>query len=139
MLSEEMHQHFKDDWKGVKSGTKAVSVTRTKKLIRQTLKDLALVAEKLPEKHLAGVFTAETLMPFIKALVDVGSLPREHPHIPTAEQQRKIKRIGQICKEILQVLSSKSNIIAREATTVLVSDAPSRDMVMRLTALLIGH
>jgi hypothetical protein len=139
LLSIEMRQHFKDDWKGVKSGTKAVEVSRTKNLVRQTLKDLALVAENLPEKHLAGVFTAEQVMPFIKALVDVGPLPREHPHSPTAEQQRKIKRIGQICKEILQEFSAKSQIIAPEATKTLISGALGRDTSTRLTALLIGY
>jgi len=134
-----MRQHFKDDWKGVKSGTKAVEVSRTKNLVRQTLKDLALVAEKLPEKHLAGVFTVDELMPFIKAIVDIGPLPRQHPHTPTVEQQRRIKRLGQLCNEILHELSAKSHIIAPEATRVLVSDTPSRDMSMRLTALLIGY
>jgi hypothetical protein len=135
LLSEELLQHFKDDWKGVKSGTKAVEVSRVKTLVRQTLKDLALVAEKLPEKHLAGVFTVETLMPFIKALVYVN--PKEK-HL-SADENRRVERLSRICREILHELSAKSHIIAPESTRVLVSDAPRRDMSMRLTALLIGY
>jgi hypothetical protein len=133
-LRKEIRQHFKDDWKGVKSGTKAVEVSRTKNRIRQTLKDLALVASKLPEKHLGDVFTVAEVMPFVKALVYV---PRGERL--TREEERRIKRVGQLCKEVLQELSAKSHIIAPEATRVLVSDAPSRDMSMRLTALLIGR
>ena len=135
LLSTEMRRHFKDDWKGVKSGTKAVEVSRTKNLIRQTLKDLALVAEKLPEKHLAGVFTAETLMPFVKALVYMN--PKEK-HL-SAEENRRVERLSPICQQILHALSAKSSIIAREANEVLISGAIRRDESIRLTALLIGH
>lgn len=134
MLDKRIRKHFLDGWKGVELEVKAVEVSRTKNLIRQTFKDLALLAEKLPEKHLADTFTADTIMPFVKVLVRVNT--KTWP--PTDEEMERIKRLRPICRQVLHEFAAKSAIIAHDATRMLIGER-DEDRVTRLTALLIGY
>jgi len=110
-----------------------------KRQILQTIEDITWFEKNWPEAQLQLIFKAETIIPFVRALVDIGPLPTKHPHTPTPEQESKRKRIQELCRQILYELSAKSHIIAPEATRVLIADRTDRDTATRLAALLIGH
>jgi hypothetical protein len=105
-------------------------VSRVKTDVRQALTDLVLVAKHLPEKHLADVFAAETVVPFILSLIET---PRE----ATGDQRKRMERAGNLCRELLQQISFRGPALAGRAKKFLLA-AKTDTMIMDLQALLIG-
>ncbi|MGD0177826.1 MAG: hypothetical protein ABSC50_13485 [Candidatus Bathyarchaeia archaeon] len=136
MLSKEMSEHLESNWAGVRNETKTVYVSRIKANARQALEDLTLIAEKLPEKHIAGIFTGETVVPFLKALVRMG--PQFDPAKASGEEENRMRRVGQLCREILQELAMLGPELAPKARHFLLA-AKTDSKMMDLQALLIGE
>ena len=55
MLSPEMRKLLETDWAGLDSDTRSVYMTRLKDYTELLIKDLTLVANKMPEKHQADI------------------------------------------------------------------------------------
>jgi hypothetical protein len=64
-----MRKHIEQDWKRIPPEEVKTYMYRLRGKIKQTLKDLTLITEKLPEDQLRQVLTAETLDPFFSALL----------------------------------------------------------------------
>lgn len=69
MLTKEMRKHVESNWNSIPEEDLKTYLFRLRSQIKQALKDLALVTEKLPEDQLEQVLTAETLDPFFSALL----------------------------------------------------------------------
>lgn len=150
MLSKEMRRNFRTNFTGVKNETKSVYLVRVKKQVDQALKDLSLLADELPEKQQREVFTAETLRPFISAVVmpRTGIYPLEKrkntiirrpiPKDGIKNWEERRRRIQSICKAIMGELWLVHSVIAPNATDFLIR-RESEHMVEGLRALLIGY
>lgn len=69
MLTPKLRKHIEQDWKRIPPEEVKTYLYRLRGKIKQTLKDLTLIAEKLLEDQLRQVLTAETLDPFFSALL----------------------------------------------------------------------
>ncbi len=87
MLTPEMRKHIENDWERIPPEELKTYLYRLRGKIKQTLKDLALVTKKLPEDQLEQVITAETLDPFLSALL----LPKYKRERDGETQRRKFE------------------------------------------------
>ena len=94
MLSEPMREYVNTKNKNDKynKNVQAVYNSRIRKEIDLALKDLAFLAETLPEKQLEKIFSAKTLKPFLKALFRLELKARDHKDWLQKKKELKPKR-----------------------------------------------
>jgi hypothetical protein len=144
-LSPEMRKLLETDWAGLDSDTRSVYMTRLKHQTAQIIKDLTLIANKMPEKHLADItkgLTAERLKPLIRAILQ----PATGPYLPSRRlkkddkqlwEQRRV-RIQQICEVMIKELWDVTNAIAPNASHYLGAAHRGQQFTEGLSALLVG-
>lgn len=106
MLSKAMIKYvMSEDKKGYTKETQAVYDRRIRQYIKKTLKELTLIAQKLPEKLQDDVFNHSTLIPFFKELLRL----RYDPKMTEKELETRRKRLLQLCRGFLSNLGSLKN------------------------------
>jgi hypothetical protein len=87
LLTPKVRKHIEQDWKRIPPEEVKTYLYRLRLRAKQTLKDLTLIAEKLPEDQLRQVLTAESLDPFFSALL----LPRYERERDGETQRRRFE------------------------------------------------
>jgi hypothetical protein len=150
LLSKETVNSAKVEWRNVKKESKAVQLSRLKRDVTETLNGLAVIAncQSVKERQLAGMLSAETLRPFMKALLHPKggvwpdtktgppfTLPKDKKS--QREWERRRKRIQAISSMMMQELWIVSGVIAPVASSVLVRKG--NFPIEHLTALMVGY
>ena len=106
MLGKSMRKYVMNDKKnGYSKPVQSVYNNRIGKYAAQALRDLVLLAEKLPEKQRAQIFNEETLTPLMRGIFSL----RTKQQIDEKEAEERRTRILQLCYGILNEVGSLGN------------------------------
>lgn len=107
--------------KGYNKQTQNVYNSRIKNYAVQALKDLALLAEKLPEKQQAQIFNEDTLSALVYGILRFQTMQQ----IDEKEAQRRQSRILSLCYLILNEVGYRENAwsLAPDIMNILVMGA----------------
>jgi len=113
VLGKGLRKYVMNEKKGYDKARQRVYDPRLEKTAIQGLKDLALLAEKLPEEQLAKIFNAENTSPFLRALL---SLKSDSP-------EKRRKRVLRLWNTLFGVVSTTYglSLVSREVWAVLAS------------------
>jgi hypothetical protein len=145
-----MRRHLKTNWQGVNDDVRRSYISRIKADVRQSLLDLALIVERLPEEHLADILKTDyvwerdkegkptirrpsPLMRFFESLIGEGIWGGTGR--VWVEQERKKVLLGRLWKTFLMELMNRGGSLAPKARAFL---SMRKENWIDLEALLIG-
>jgi hypothetical protein len=105
ILTNSMKKYVLNESRGFTIAQKSIYNKRIVNYACKGIKDLALLAEKLPEKQQAEIFNRETLKPLIEK---VFTMPKGE-FKDKQEYEEKRKRILQLCFLVLETIGAIEN------------------------------
>ncbi len=125
MLGNSMKKYvMTQDKKGYSKQVQNVYNNRIKKYSQQALRDLTLLAQKLPEEQQAEIFNAANVGPLIQAILKIDNEAMSQLGSNPSLRKQKREQLLPLCYEMVSFMntSSLSHLLAPVGTTYMIRE-----------------